>query len=177
MRERRQAKTKLNNTRQTIFKDLYRQVKHKVSKLIHTAKCQFYAEGIAVASSSKELHQIVNTLSNGHPPKALPTMYPCADIPSLLIRHFSNKVEKVRASIASEHVTSTIVTGTTAATFYSFEKVSQLTVKECIRNSASKSSDLDPIPSKLLIECLDSILPSFTDLAVYFHVLSWFIDT
>ena len=31
-------------------------------------------------------------------------------------------------------------------------------------NSAPKSCDLDPIPSKLLIEYLDSILPSITDL-------------
>ena len=42
--------------------------------------------------------------------------------------------------------------------------VSQLTLKECILNSAPKSCELDPIPSKLLIECLDSILPSLTDL-------------
>ena len=35
---------------------------------------------------------------------------------------------------------------------------------ECILNSAPKSCELDPVPSKLLIECLDSILPSLTDL-------------
>ena len=39
-----------------------------------------------------------------------------------------------------------------------------ITVKECIINSAPKSCELDPIPSKLLIECIDSILPSLTDL-------------
>ena len=48
-----------------------------------------------------------------------------------------------------KHVTSTLATGITAATFSSFEKVSQLTVKECILNSAPKSCELDPIPSKL----------------------------
>ena len=37
-------------------------------------------------------------------------------------------------------------------------------MKECIINSACKSCELDPIPSKLLIECLDSIIPSLTDL-------------
>ena len=42
--------------------------------------------------------------------------------------------------------------------------MSQLTVKECILISAPKSCELDPIPSKLLIECLDYILPSLTDL-------------
>ena len=163
-RERRQAERKWRNTKLTIFKDLYGQAKHKVSKLVHTAKCKFYTERIALASSSKELHQIVNTLSNRHPPRILPTIYPSADLPSIFIKHFTNKVDKLRANIASEHVTSTLVTGTTAATFSSFKKVSQLTVKECILNSAPKSCELDPIPSKLLIECLDSILPSLTEL-------------
>ena len=163
-RERRQTERKWRNTKLTIFKDLYRQATHKVSNHVHTAKCKFYTEGIALASSSKELHQIVNTLSNRHPPKLLPTIYPSADLPSIFIKHLTNKVEKLRANIASENVTSTLVTGTTAATFSAFEKVSQLTVKECILNSAPKSCELDPIPSKLLIECIDSILPSLTDL-------------
>ena len=167
-RERRQAERKWRNRKLAIFKDLYGQAKHKVSILVHTAKCKFYTERIALASSSKELHQIVNTLSNRHPPKILPTIYPSADLPSIFIKHFTNK-EKVRANIASEHVTSTLVTGTTAATFSSLKKVSQLTVKECILNSAHKSCELDPIPFKLLIECLDSILPFLTDLFNSFH--------
>ena len=163
-RERRQAERKWRNTKLTIFKDFHRQTKHKVSKLVHIAKCKYYTERIAMASSSEELHQIVNTLSNSHPPKILPTIYPSADLPSISIKHITNKVEKPRATIASEHVTSTRVTGTTAATFPSFEKMSQLTVKECILNSAPKSCELYPIPSKLLIECLYSILPYLTDL-------------
>ena len=57
-----------------------------------------------------------------------------------------------------------LLLGQLHATFSSFEKVSQLTVKEFIHNSAPKSCELDPIPSKLIIECLDSILPSITDL-------------
>ena len=57
-----------------------------------------------------------------------------------------------------------LLLGQLLLTFSSFEKVSQLTVKECILISAPKSCELDPIHSKLLIECLDSILPSLTDL-------------
>ena len=121
-RERRQAERKLWNTKLTIFKDFYRQAKHKVSKLVHTDKCKSYTEGIAMASSSKELHQIVNALSNRYPPKILPTINPSADLPSLFIKHFTNKVEKLRANIASEHVTSTLVTGTTTATSFHSKK-------------------------------------------------------
>ena len=152
--------------------DYYRQAKPHVSKLVHTAKCKFYTEGIAMAFSCKELHKIVNTLLNRHPPKILPTIYPRAGLPSIFIKHFTNKVDKLRANIASEHITSTLVTGTTAATFSSFEKVSELTVKECILNSAPKSCELDPIPSKLLIECLDYIL-SLIYLTLFLHLASF----
>ena len=41
--------------------------------------------------------------------------------------------------------------------------MTQLTVKECILNSAPNSCGRDPISSKLLIECLDYIFPSLTD--------------
>ena len=131
---------------------------------MHTVKYEFYTDRIALASSSNELHQIVNTLSNRHQPKILPAIYPSADLPSIFIKHFTNKVEKYEANIASEHVTSTHVTGTIAAKFSSFEKVTHLTVKECILNSAPKSCEHDPIPFKLLIECLYFILHSLTDL-------------
>ena len=63
-RERRQAERKLRNTKLTICKDLCRQAKHKVSKLVHTARCKFCTERIALVSPSKQLHQIVNKLSN-----------------------------------------------------------------------------------------------------------------
>ena len=58
----------------TIFKDLYSQANHKVSKLVRTANCKFNTERIALASSNKELHQIVDAHSNRHPPRILPTI-------------------------------------------------------------------------------------------------------
>ena len=48
--------------------------------------------------------------------------------------------------------------------------MSQLTVKECILNSALKTCHIDP---KLLIECLDYVLPSLTDLfksSIYIYI-------
>ena len=122
--EKRQAEGKWRNTKLTIFMDLYRQAMLKVCILVHTDRCKFYTERIALASSSKELHHVVNTLSNRHPQKILPTIYPSADLPSIFIRHFTNKVDKLRANIALEHVIFSLVTGTTTATYYSFEKVS-----------------------------------------------------
>ena len=162
-RERCQAEKKWRNTRLTILRICSDRQVTRFQNLCTQLGVNFTLR-IALAFSSKELHQNVNTLSNRHPTKILPTIYHSADPPSIFIEQFTNIVEKLRANIASEHVASTLVTGTTTATFSSFEKVSQLTVKACILNSAPKSCELDPIPSKLLIECLDSILPSLIDL-------------
>ena len=41
-REIRQTDRKWRNTKLTIFKDLYRQARHKVSRLVHTDKCKFF---------------------------------------------------------------------------------------------------------------------------------------
>ena len=49
--------------------------------------------------------------------------------------------------------------------------MSQSTVNECILSSAPKSCELDPIPSKFLIECLDSII-SLIYLALLLHLAS-----
>ena len=131
---------------------------------MQTAKCQFYTERIILAFSSKELHQVVNTLSNRHPPKILPTIYPSAVIPSLFTIHFTDNVEKHGANIASEPITSTstLVTGTTTAAFYALENVSQLTVEECILNSAPKLCDLDLITSNLLIYMMSRLYSPFS---------------
>ena len=106
---------------------------------MHTTKCQFCTKRIALSFYSKDLRLSAHT--NRHPPKLLPTICPSADLPSLFISHFTNKVEKHRASSAAELITSTslLVTGTTTATFYSFDEVSQSTVKECILSSAPNS--------------------------------------
>ena len=42
--ERRQEEWKWRNTKITIFKELYRQAKNKVSMLEHTVKCKSYTE-------------------------------------------------------------------------------------------------------------------------------------
>ena len=70
-----------------------------ISILVHTAKCEIYTERIALASSSKELHEIVSTLSNRHPRKTLPAIYPSADVSCLFIICHTNKADKIRDSI------------------------------------------------------------------------------
>ena len=100
------------------------QAKHKVSKLLHTTKSQYYTERIALQTSRKEQHQIGDTLTSRHPPKSLPTIYIITDLQRLIIKHLNNKINKFRANIALDSVTlsSTFDTGANTATLSIFEK-------------------------------------------------------
>ena len=75
-KERRLAERKWRNTKLTIFNDLHRQ-----ANLMCTIKCNYYTEWMPLTSSSKELLQIVNILSNRHQHKILPTIYLVLTIP------------------------------------------------------------------------------------------------
>ena len=70
-----------------------------ISKLVHTARCKFYTERIALALSSNELHQVVNTLSNRHTPKILSAIYPSADLPSLFINSLPTKLRNLELTL------------------------------------------------------------------------------
>ena len=74
------------------FKDLCRRAKHNLSKGVHTAKCQFYAKIITMSSSSKELLQIVGTLSGRRHVKKIP-LFALVLTNAVFIMHFSDKIE------------------------------------------------------------------------------------
>ena len=123
----------MRNIKLTIFKDLYRQTKHNASNLAHTLNCQFYTEKLAQAFFSKEPHQIFNALSSRHPLKILHTIYPIVDFPSLFIKYFKNKEEKLSGNIALEPTTSTssLVIWTTTVNYSS----SQMWRSPLLKNS------------------------------------------
>ena len=75
------------------FQGLVQTGKAQGFKTCAHSKCKYYTERIALASSSKELHQIVNTHSNRYPPKILPTIYHSADLPSIFIKHYQQSTE------------------------------------------------------------------------------------
>ena len=58
------SERKWKKTKQINFTDLCWHANHNVSNIVHIAKCRFCTERIALTSSSKELHQILDALSN-----------------------------------------------------------------------------------------------------------------
>jgi hypothetical protein len=133
---------------------------------VEKAKAKYYNNKIESASSSKELFKITENLLCRKAPKQFPSLFPTSQLPSLFSDFFENKIVALRRDLDS----STLVNPSpptepyTKSSFSKFQPVTEVVVRNAIIKSSPKTCDLDPIPTPLLVECLDVLLPSLTAL-------------
>ena len=79
---------------------------------------------------------------------------------------FSNKISKIRDTFSTSGSFNDAPDSVPPA-FNTFKPVTEDEVSKCINESPTKSCPLDPIPTFLLKDCLDILLPSITKLVNY----------
>ena len=154
----------------TVFKDIYVSAKKKVTKIVHDAKSAYYSSQVQSSVTSKQLFNVCNRLSGKVKESLLPTVYPVTQLPQIFCDYFTKKVSDIRAHLDcndsvppvnvddSSHVCST--------TFDAFQPVSEEEVRKVILQSKPTTCQLDPIPTPLLLQCLDCTLPTITHLSL-----------
>ena len=164
---RRKAERRWRSTGLTVFKDLYKRAKNYVTFLVHKAKCSFFSNKIITAQSPKELFHITNPLTAKTKSTQLPSIFPTSDLPTLFSDFFNDKIVNIRKGLDSLPHSSASpfpdkpFTGTPLTSFLS---VTQDTLRKIISSSAPKTCELDSLPTPLLCEFLDDILPLLTDI-------------
>ena len=161
-----QAERKWRNTNLTVFKDLYKKAKHHVTKVVLKAKKLYYNSNILSANCSKELYKITNNILARTKHVHLPTMYPLSSLPEMFSNYFSYKIMIIRNELESPTISAlpAQTDSFSGITLSTFEPVTEVMVKHVIMKSAPKTCSLDPIPTPLLLEILDCLLPSLTAL-------------
>ena len=93
-------------------------------------------------------------------------MYPLSSLPELFSNYFSDKIMKIRNELDSQAVSAlpAQTDSFSGITLSTFEPLTEAMVKLVITKSAPKTCTLDPIPTPLLLEILDCLLPSLTAL-------------
>lgn len=164
-RDRRKAEKQWRASRLTVHQQIYKKAKHLVTSLVHKAKCLFYCNKIENAQSSKELYQITNGLCARTKTTQLPTTYPTVCLPNVFSEHFVQKIDNLRKDLDSQpSVSFPLGKPFQGVPLTAFSPVSESDVLKIIKSSAPKTCDLDPIPTNLLFECLDEILPHLTQI-------------
>ena len=163
--ERRKAERRWLSTGLTIHKQVYNAAKRHVTRLVQAAKTSFFSTKIMESKSSKQLFNITNQLASRKKPSALPTVYPPVQFPQRFADFFLSKVHTICHNLDNQ--AQLVCFGeseeqSVACPLASFRPVSENDVRKMILKSSPKSCELDPMPTSLLFECIDEVVPAIT---------------
>src|SRR6218665_2920293 len=125
------------------------------------------------SSNPQNLWETVNNLLHRGNSSPLPDSIPHVSIADSFASFFTNKVSSLRLSLQTLLPTSTQYDSSPlddkndstlppAASFNLFEPATEAEITNLIHASQNKQCDLDPIPTSLLKECADLLVPTIT---------------
>jgi len=146
---------------------LLRTATNKYHSAIIAAKKRFNASLIASSSSNpRKLWNSINTLLERKPSPLLPSLASSQSLSQMFATFFSDKILKLHSALKSSSTVSSPHTPpkNTPTILSSFSLVSEDEVSRIISHSSNSFSDLDPIPTSLLKQCLSALLPTLTNI-------------
>ncbi len=147
------------------FKSLFKQARNTyVAKLSHS-KTHYYSESINAANGNqKKLYSIISSLTVVKNSNPLPPHDDIFQLAQDFGNFFVTKIENIRKDIESQTVPHPPSLPQTAARkqMSNFVPLTEEQVRKMIFKCKSTSCDLDPIPTDLLKQCIDIVLPVLT---------------
>ena len=161
-RLRRKHERTWRHSKKDSDRQLFKQQCVKVAQSIFTAKSTYYSSKVMDCKNNmKALTQITDKLLKSNHKTSLPTVaYPC-ELPSKFQEFFETKIDKIRNKFDTVLLNNP---HTNVASLKVFEKATAIEVRKVIMNSPNKSCEIDSIPTWLLKECIDELLPLITTL-------------
>lgn len=170
--ERRKAERKMRKTGLTIHKQIYRENCISANRLLFKCKKDFYYNKLFDAGGNqKQPHRLTNNLMGNKHEIILPLHSDELELSNKSNQYFLGKIETIRNNLNLQNSTShESVDFLRADTKFDghplalFTPASTVEVKTIIMKTAPKSCELDPIPTSLLKQCLDSMLLFIADI-------------
>ena len=162
--QRRRAERQWIKSGLTVHKQIFSVARRLVTNIVHRAKSLFIRTQIAESTTSRQLFDICGRLCGRSTVSLLPAVYPSSQLPDVFCDYFINKVATIRSGFSQLPVPSTSSDVVSIHSFPSFQPILESDLKKIILQSRPTSCPLDPIPTPLLIECLDVLLPSLTSI-------------
>ena len=166
-RKKRKLERKYKQTKLIIDKERFDSQKNKYNYLLTEAKKNYFKSKIENAASSKDLYKVCNKLLNREQKSVLPAHECAKDLADRFINFFNNKISQIRENLLQSPADTpihlqNINPNFTGQTFEYFSSVTEQDVRKIIHSSPSKSCALDPIPTWLLKQCEDQLIPVLT---------------
>ncbi len=169
---RKQLERKWRKTKSTSDRQLFVEQRLRVTRLIDQAKTDYYGGKITeCADDQKSLFKIVEQLLHNKGPEKFPTHNDSFHLAETFSSFFINKIVKIRDQLDIEENSTCLdaaaLTNEGPPVCKVLEEFVPLTEEEVsilIAKSPSKSCELDPLPTSILKEHLDLLLPTITSI-------------
>ncbi len=160
---RRKLERKYKKTQFETDEDILKAQRNRVNILITKTRSEFYSAKVAeCGSDQKGLFNIVKGLFHNKSDNIFPESISPEALAEGFSEFFISKVQKIRDKLDSVTTVSVFEDTQCDVTMDTFKLLSEDDVRKFIVKSPSKSCDLDPIPTHIVKECLDLLLPAIT---------------
>ena len=141
-------------------------MRNRYRSAIDEAKTEYYSGTVQeCAGDQKKLFEIIESLTKPLQQEQYPNLDSLKDLADAFDDFFLMKIQKIRTKLDSqdpEPITIPRVPVKEEDMFLSFQPLTEDDVRKLIKQSPNKQCSSDPIPTWLLKECLDSLLPILT---------------
>ena len=165
-RERRKAERKWKSTGLTVDFDHFKEVRNNYNVALFSAKCSFYnSKIIECGNDFKTMFSIIGDILQKKKSSKLPDHDSPVDLANQFAHYFMSKIETIRTNMSSSATESdfpSLQYSRDKLSWQTFTNVSEADVREIIAKSTCPSSLLDPLPSWLVKQQLDVLLPTIT---------------
>ena len=166
-RHRRRAERRMLKSGLQIDKMLYRQECESYNSLITDLKSKYLRNEIATADS-KQLFNIVKKLSTPNQSSIFPEHSSDSELANQFSEFFKKKISDIVSSFASDvtFAPSHVLHPETSlnCNLCEFIPVTEIQLRRRIKSTPPKACNLDPLPTWLLKDCLDELLPVLTNI-------------
>ena len=165
-KERRRAERKWRITKTTADLYVFKSLKNHCTYLMRKAKCSFFSDFVEMNSDNQgKIFRAIKSLLKGKDKITFPR-HDEVVLVNELGKHFAKKILDIHSEIdngtsladnddGGSKCDDYIEYSVNIPSFEAFEPLSENYVYNLIMNSKKKSSYLDPVPTDLLMKCLD----------------------
>ena len=163
--EKRKAERKWQRTHDDDDKKAFNELRTILTNHIRECKKSYIQDKIKNApQTQKGLFGCMQDLIYKPKGKALPTNIPIEDLPDIICEFFVTKIRKIQSKLNSDdqQLDSEVDTSNPVNELFAFDTATEEEIEKIIKASPTKSCSLDAIPTFLLKQCLDVLLPCLT---------------
>ena len=160
----RQLERRWRRSRSGYDRSKYRNYRNLCNRLMTEAKSQYFSNLIDENSENpRRLWDTINNILHRTPASALPESNNVKSLCDHFAKYFCDKIRTIRANFSNQvNDVPSVQKPKIRTKLFNLEPASEDEVRKIIMKSASKSCDLDPIPTNILKALLDILIKPIT---------------